>query len=357
MAIRDFRIDFVRGIALLILFSDHVRGNIIYNYTPIAFGLSDMSDVFIFLSGYSCGLSYGSRLTDRGFINCAERAWARAAQLYIVKVIITIVALAILFLAEGRTEPVFFGLPWNMQLVKTNPIETIIAIETFRLELLQFFILALYVAFLLLLPLVVAGLSAYPYLIWFISAFVYSLVQMFPMHICLPQPWRDALFFNPFAWQFLFFCACAIAMLNPTSRSRLRPKPLIVIVALMVVCLLFVIRSEFGVPWKSVLINKQNLGLLRLLHFTCIVIVGYCAIPSSHILLRSRLARPFINCGQNALVGYCTGGFLAIFSEMALRALSPTWTVQLGINFAGWVGCLVVTSSWGRFRQGRKTSQ
>ena len=53
---RDLRVDFVRGIALLIIFSDHVIGNPVRDFMPISLGFSDMAEVFVFLSGYLNGL-------------------------------------------------------------------------------------------------------------------------------------------------------------------------------------------------------------------------------------------------------------------------------------------------------------
>ena len=84
---RDLRVDLVRGLALLIIFSDHVLGNPVREYMPISLGFSDMAEVFVFVSGYLNGISRSAGVTTRrlGVVGPLEwhapsprRAWNRA---------------------------------------------------------------------------------------------------------------------------------------------------------------------------------------------------------------------------------------------------------------------------------------
>ena len=98
---RDVRLDLLRGVALLVVFINHIPGNRISALTPSRCGLSDMAEVFVFLSGYVCGLSYGRVLQTDGFWACQKKACGRALQLYLANVImvggvmVTLHALAI----------------------------------------------------------------------------------------------------------------------------------------------------------------------------------------------------------------------------------------------------------------------
>ena len=136
--VRDLRIDFLRGIALLVVFSDHIRSNVLARYTPVAFGFSDMAEVFVFLSGYACGISYGRRIIERGASSCLKQAWTRAAQVYCAKLFATTLALSVLVVLERCVEAKFFGLNWNIKLVKSYPLETFLEMQLFRLEIHQF---------------------------------------------------------------------------------------------------------------------------------------------------------------------------------------------------------------------------
>jgi hypothetical protein len=71
-------IDFWRGFALLTIFIDHAPENIAQQITHGNFGFSDAAELFVFLSGASVALAYGSRFF-RGETAAAIRAVFRRA--------------------------------------------------------------------------------------------------------------------------------------------------------------------------------------------------------------------------------------------------------------------------------------
>src|SRR5262245_26161127 len=315
---RDLRIDFARGVALLFIFSDHIRGNVVAEFTPQALGFSDMAEVFVFLSGYVCGVSYGRRLREQGFRNCLLRASRRAGQVYVAKLAVTVAMLALAVAANGWVDVTLFGDQWTIDDVKRAPLETGIRLVLSRLELHQFCVLALYIPLLLALPLFLCGLRHRPKLALAASAAVYALVQCFPKSVALPEPWRSALYFNPLAWQFLFFSAAALATLPAATRQRLRPNWQVALLMVVLLELAFLAQCLFGkaaVPWT----DKPNFEWLRLLHFAAVLGFGWWIMPSSEALARTRLCRPLIVCGSNSLATYCATGIMGILGETALR--------------------------------------
>src|SRR6266849_5273136 len=78
-AARDHRVDFFRGIALLIIFVDHIPENVFALITLRNFGFSDAAEIFIFLSGYSAGYVFGLRERRQGFlyasVETVRRVW------------------------------------------------------------------------------------------------------------------------------------------------------------------------------------------------------------------------------------------------------------------------------------------
>jgi hypothetical protein len=62
---RDPRLDFFRGLAILIIFIAHIPENPWANYTPGRFGFSDAAEIFIFVSGFAVALAFG-RLSISG---------------------------------------------------------------------------------------------------------------------------------------------------------------------------------------------------------------------------------------------------------------------------------------------------
>ena len=58
VAVRDLRVDFFRGLALFMILVDHVVADPISRFTYQKFGFSDAAEIFVFLSGVSCGIVY-----------------------------------------------------------------------------------------------------------------------------------------------------------------------------------------------------------------------------------------------------------------------------------------------------------
>jgi hypothetical protein len=56
---RDPRIDVLRGIALLMIFVDHIPGNTLGLVTLHNFGFADAAEVFVLLAGMSSMFAYG----------------------------------------------------------------------------------------------------------------------------------------------------------------------------------------------------------------------------------------------------------------------------------------------------------
>ena len=56
---RDLRLDACRGLALWFIFIDHIPDNSLSWLTLRNYGFSDLSEIFVFISGYTCMLAYG----------------------------------------------------------------------------------------------------------------------------------------------------------------------------------------------------------------------------------------------------------------------------------------------------------
>ena len=63
-------------------FIDHIPGSSLAWLTPRNFGFSDMSEVFVFVSGYTCMLAYGGALREQGWPTIVTRALRRAWEIY-----------------------------------------------------------------------------------------------------------------------------------------------------------------------------------------------------------------------------------------------------------------------------------
>ena len=84
---RDVRLDFFRGLALWLIFLDHIPGNIVNWFTLRNYGFSDAAELFIFISGYTAAFVYGRTMRERGFVVAGARILRRAWQIYVAHVV------------------------------------------------------------------------------------------------------------------------------------------------------------------------------------------------------------------------------------------------------------------------------
>ena len=77
---RDARLDFFRGLALLIIFVSHMPDNWLARFKPGAFGFSDSADIFVFVSGYAAALAYRKIFSRSGIFIGTARVARRVAE-------------------------------------------------------------------------------------------------------------------------------------------------------------------------------------------------------------------------------------------------------------------------------------
>src|SRR3979411_965308 len=64
---RELRLDLFRGLALWLIFIDHLPPNLLTWFTIRNYGFSDATEIFIFISGYTAAFVYGRAILERGF--------------------------------------------------------------------------------------------------------------------------------------------------------------------------------------------------------------------------------------------------------------------------------------------------
>jgi hypothetical protein len=62
---RDLRLDACRGLALWFIFIDHIPDNALAWLTLRNYGFSDATEVFVFVSGYTCCLPMAARCASK----------------------------------------------------------------------------------------------------------------------------------------------------------------------------------------------------------------------------------------------------------------------------------------------------
>jgi len=79
---RELRLDLFRGLALWLIFIDHVSPDLLTRFTIRNYGFSDAAEISIFISGYAAAFVYGRAMLKSGFVVASARILKRVWQIY-----------------------------------------------------------------------------------------------------------------------------------------------------------------------------------------------------------------------------------------------------------------------------------
>src|SRR5262245_56083906 len=105
---RDLRLDLFRGLALWLIFLDHIPSNVVSWITIRNYGFSDAAEMFIFISGYTAAFVYGRAMNERGFVVSGARILKRAWQIYVAHIFLFAIYMAeISYVATSFENPLY----------------------------------------------------------------------------------------------------------------------------------------------------------------------------------------------------------------------------------------------------------
>ena len=91
---RDLRLDLFRGLALWLIFLDHIPSNIVNWITIRNYGFSDATEIFVFISGYTAAFVYGRAMREHGTVVASARILKRAWQVYVAHIFLFAIYMA-----------------------------------------------------------------------------------------------------------------------------------------------------------------------------------------------------------------------------------------------------------------------
>jgi hypothetical protein len=341
---RDLRLDLFRGIALWLIFLDHIPSNVVAWVTIRNYGFSDATEIFIFISGYTAAFVYGKAMRERGFVVSSARILRRAWQIYIAHIFLFAIYMAeISYVATSFENPLYAEETNILDFLK-QPDTTIIQALLLKFKPVNMDVLPLYIILLLLFPPVLWLLQRKPTLALGASAALYVVAVRFDWN--LPAYPDGVWFFNPFAWQLLFVFGawCALggaARLAPFLQSNITTAIAIayLLFAFMIALTWYLPQQITLVPlWLEELIypvDKTNLDVLRFAHFLALAVLTVRFVPRTWPLLNSWILYPAIMCGQHSLEIFCLGVFLAFAAHFAMVEISGAIWLQVLTSMLG----------------------
>ena len=302
------RLDFFRGLAMLIIYVAHIPWNGWILWIPARFGPSDAAEMFVFCSGFASALAFGASFRRIGFaVGClriANRCW----QLYWAQLCLVLAVAALLWWSTEHLDTRDYIAQLNLRPVFDDTGRALVGLATLSYVPNFFDILPMYIAVLAMMPVVMALAR----IDWRLAAAVSAALWLVAFTTRIGPPaewWSDRVwFFNPLSWQLLFYIGFAFAsgwLRPPPASRRLTIAALMVVIGFVPVTFWWLVQSvplleaAFAAlaPWT----DKTFFGPLRLLHFMALTYLALRLVEAVPAILTHPLSALVVKVGQQAL--------------------------------------------------------
>jgi hypothetical protein len=334
---RDSRVDALRGIALIMIFIDHVPGNLLSLVTLRNFGFADAAELFVLLAGFSSMVAYGGSFARDGVVVGLRRVLARCVRLYLFQALLLLAVLIIIgaWIRYFGVEPES-GAPFVHS--GLNGLRHGLTLQALPASL---NILPLYIFLLALFPLIYGLIKINPILALAASCALWGWVNIDPS-LNLTN-WLDGRgwFFNPFAWQFLFVIGALGALLLRRSGGNVPRPPWLLALAWGYLGFALIAAAPWSLwGWFDVhpiaidMPDKTVLAPLRLLNVLALVALALGSVRFRE-LAEGQALKFLVLCGRNSLEVFALGTVLALICRLVFRTFGVTLTTQLLANGIG----------------------
>ena len=347
---RELRIDLFRGLALWLIFVDHMSPDLLTWFTIRSYGFSDAAEIFIFISGYTAAFVYGRAMRESGFLIATARILRRVWQIYVANVFLFTIFLAeIVYAARIFNNPLYSDEMGVNDFLK-HPDVAIVQALLLRFRLLNMDVLPLYVVLMFFLPWILRLMQWRADVTLALSVALYVLASKFDLHLTSYPNGFWA--FNPFFWQLLFVFGAWCALGGARRISWLTLSPVTQWIAIAYLLAAFSVTMTWYFPQLGFLmprrleqwiypISKTDLDVLRFAHFVALAAITVRLVPPGWPGLQSPWLRPLILCGQHSLEIFCLGVFLAFVGYFILIESSAGLVLHF---LAAFFGVLIMTA-------------
>ncbi|MBH5369382.1 OpgC domain-containing protein [Bradyrhizobium glycinis] len=341
---RELRLDLFRGLALWLIFIDHLPPSLLTWFTIRNYGLSDATEIFIFISGYTAAFVYGRAMLESGVLIATARILRRVWQIYVAHVFLFTIFLAeISYVATRFENPLYTEEMGIMDFLK-QPDVTIVQALLLRFRPVNMDVLPLYIVLMLALPLILWSMKWRPDVTLGLSVVLYAVTWEYDLYLSAYPNGFWA--FNPFAWQLLFVFGAWCALGGARRMSRILASNVTMWISIAYLVAAFYVTLTWYVPQLSQFmpkrieqwmypIDKTDLDVLRFTHFLALAALTVRFLPRDWPGLKSRWLRPLILCGQHSLEIFCLGVFLAFAGHFVLAEVSGGPVMHALISLSG----------------------
>jgi len=338
---RDERLDFFRGLTMLIIFVAHMPENSWNGFIPARFGFSSGAELFVFCSGLASSIAFGAVFVRRGLLLGTARILLRIWQVYWAQLglVLALVGLAALLdrwiglaVVASQFAPLL-----------SDPENALLGLVTLTWQPDYLDILPMYLVILALVPVAMALRRVHETLPFLMVALLYALVWTVDLN--LPgNPWNGSgWFLNPFAWQLIFFLGFFFGM-GWLRAPQLGQRRLMMAAALFL--LLSVPLSFWGIleHWPAMQAlrdqllpgsEKSSLHVLRVLHFLALAYLVLSLIEPYRQRLDSGVGHLLILIGRQSLATFLAS---VVFARLAGTIADMAGRTELSVALTNLVG-------------------
>ncbi|GGC66959.1 OpgC family protein [Chelatococcus reniformis] len=341
-------IDLWRGLVLVMIFINHIPGNPLEHLTLRNYGFSDSAEAFVFVSGLAVSYAYFPKVVAGDLLGAVRRCVQRAVKLYGVHVLITLAALVLFGQAFLATRIPSLVVDHGRDISFMEPMRALVGLALMSHQLGYFNILPLYVALMLMAPVLLLAARIHTLLALAVSALLYLASRWFDF--ALPTwPIQGRWFFDPFSWQLIFTIGLVCGI-----EWRSRPLPYartLFIGSLAVVWASFALVTDalgqspglYDAARHYLDLTKTDLGLTRLVHFLALAYL-VSQLRLGNALLRLPGADKLMLLGRNGLGVFAAGSLASALGQILLAISDDSPVVGVIFVLTGILGLIVVAS-------------
>src|SRR4051812_26244660 len=328
---RELRLDLFRGLALWLIFIDHLPPNLLTWFTIRNYGFSDATEIFIFISGYTAAFVYGRAMLESGFVVASARILRRVWQIYVAHVFLFTIFLAeISYVATSFENPLYSEEMGILDFLK-QPDVTIVQALLLKFRPVNMDVLPLYIVLMLFLPPILWLMLRRADLALGLSVVLYAVTWEFDLYLSAYP--NGVWAFNPYAWQLLFVFGAWCALGGARRMAPILSSNITLWICVAYLLAAFWVTLTWYIPQVHHLlprwieqwmypINKTDLDVLRFAHFLALAALTVRFLPKDWSGLKSPWLRPLILCGQHSLEIFCLGIFLAFAGHFVLAEVA-----------------------------------
>jgi hypothetical protein len=328
---------------------------VLWHYIPARFGLSDAADMFVFLSGMAASIAFGGTFVRQGLLIGTARIVHRCWQLLIAHLGLFFTVAMVVIAGTRWFGDTDYVEVLSLQRFFADTPGSLIGLFTLTYVPHYFDILPVYIVVLAMVPVAMLLARINPLLVPAVSVVLYiAAVRLgfnFPANADEQAEW----YFNPFAWQLIFFTGFSLGrgwISVPLDLKPLLWGSILVLVAGLATSLPVVFTHVMWIDMLRIWImehsDKTNLDLLQYVHFLASAYVAVVILKGRETILLTPVLRPFVKCGQQALAVFLSGMVLSHIGGMIFDHVGTEAAMQLllnGVSFAG-LFAVAYTVAW-----------